>query len=106
MQNNPRLYAVINQLLQDPARITAVHLVVGELVDVSDEQIKSQWSEAPFAQVKLIIRRVLAEQQCMTCFEKYHPTRAEVSCPNCGSVGAKIISGEEFYLESVDRENE
>jgi len=54
----------------------------------------------------LIIRRVSAEQQCMTCFEKYHPARAEVSCPNCGSVGAKIISGEEFYLEYVERENE
>jgi Zn finger protein HypA/HybF involved in hydrogenase expression len=47
-----------------------------------------------------------AEQQCMVCFQKYHPLNKETSCPNCGSVGAKIIAGEEFYLESVEAENE
>jgi Zn finger protein HypA/HybF involved in hydrogenase expression len=38
----------------------------------------------------------------MVCFEKYHPLNGEISCPNCGSVGAKILAGEEFYLESVE----
>jgi Zn finger protein HypA/HybF involved in hydrogenase expression len=38
----------------------------------------------------------------MACFTKYRPVNGEVSCPNCGGVGAKIISGEEFYLESME----
>jgi Zn finger protein HypA/HybF involved in hydrogenase expression len=38
----------------------------------------------------------------MACFEKYHPVLVEISCPRCGSVGAKIIAGEEFYLESIE----
>jgi Zn finger protein HypA/HybF involved in hydrogenase expression len=42
--------------------------------------------------------------QCMTCFEKYHPTDGELICPKCHGVGAKIIAGEEFSLESIDVE--
>jgi Zn finger protein HypA/HybF involved in hydrogenase expression len=40
----------------------------------------------------------------MTCFHKYHPTDQELVCPQCGGVGAKIIAGEEFALESIDVE--
>ena len=102
MQKNPRLSAIIDHLLQEQVHITSAHLAVGELIPFSDEQIHTQWSDTPFAQTPLTIRRVPTEQQCMTCFEKYHPTRTEVSCPHCGSVGAKIIAGEEFYLESFE----
>jgi Zn finger protein HypA/HybF involved in hydrogenase expression len=35
----------------------------------------------------------------MVCFLKYHPGDKETACPQCKSVGAKILSGEEFYLE-------
>jgi Zn finger protein HypA/HybF involved in hydrogenase expression len=80
----------------------SAHIAVGESIFFSDEQIHAQWSESTLAQIPLIIRRVAAEQQCMACFEKYRPARAEVSCPHCGSVGAKIIAGEEFYLESIE----
>jgi Zn finger protein HypA/HybF involved in hydrogenase expression len=102
MQTNPRLSAVIDHLLQQEARITSVRIAVGELIPFSDQQIHTQWDESPLAQIPLIIRRLPAEQQCMACFEKYHPARAEVACPHCGSAGAKIIAGEEFYLESIE----
>ena len=85
-------------------------MAVGELFPLGEEQLRAQWSEltkhTSLAQSSLTIRRVPAEQQCMACFEKYHPARAEVSCPHCGSVGAKIIAGEEFYLESIEQEDE
>lgn len=106
MQKNPRLSFIIDHLLRQPKRCTAIHLVVGELIPFSDEQIHAQWSYTTLAQVMLTIRRAPAQQQCMVCFEKYQPTRAEVSCPQCGSAGAKIITGEEFYLESIEEANE
>jgi Zn finger protein HypA/HybF involved in hydrogenase expression len=40
----------------------------------------------------------------MVCFEKYHPDGEAFSCPHCGSVGAKIIAGEEFFVEAIDVE--
>lgn len=97
---------MIDHLYRQSKRYTAAHLAVGGLVPFSDEQIHAQWSESHLAQVALTIRRVPAQQQCMVCFEKYQPARTEVSCPRCGSVGAKIIAGEEFYLESIEEENE
>ena len=102
MNKNLRLSAIIDQLLQKPTEILSVHIAVGELVAFDDEQINRQWRESRLAQVALKIRRVSAVQQCMTCFEKYHPTQKEVACPHCGGRGAKVISGEEFFLESIE----
>ena len=88
--------------------ITDVHLAVGELKDISDNDIQQKWEMAakgtPAEGASLHIRRVTAELQCMTCFGKYHPEGANVSCPRCGSVGAKIIAGEEFSVEAVEDE--
>jgi Zn finger protein HypA/HybF involved in hydrogenase expression len=50
----------------------------------------------------LHFRLITAEVQCMACFQKYHPEGGEIHCPQCGSFGAKILSGEEFTLESID----
>jgi Zn finger protein HypA/HybF involved in hydrogenase expression len=105
MPKNPRLSAIIDHLLQQSKQFTSAQIVVGESILLSDDQIYAQWVESPLAQIPLNIRRVPTEQQCMACFEKYHPIRAEISCPRCGSVGAKIIAGEEFYLESIEELN-
>ncbi|MBI3162020.1 MAG: hydrogenase maturation nickel metallochaperone HypA [Chloroflexi bacterium] len=100
MQHNTRLSAIIDHLLRRASSIQTVRLAVGELVSFTDAQIRKQWEESPFAHIPLTIRRVPAQQQCMTCFEKYQPKQGEVSCPQCGSVGAKILVGEEFFLEA------
>ena len=105
MKKNPRLSAIIDHILRKPTGIVSVRIAIGESVLFSDEQVHAQWSESALAKIPLTIRRVPAELQCMTCFEKYHPTSAKVSCPRCGSVGAKIITGEEFFLESVEEQN-
>jgi len=106
MQKNLRLSAIIDHLLRQAMPIKSVQFAVGELVHFSDQQIYQQWNETRLAQTPLTIRHIPVEQQCMTCFEIYQPVRAEVSCPQCGGVGAKIISGEEFYLESFEFEDE
>lgn len=100
MQKNPRLAIIIENLLQQKTFPALIQIAVGELVPFNNEQIHKQWNESPLSQIKLIIRRVPIEQQCMSCFEKYRPSHHEVSCPNCGGAGAKIIAGEEFYYES------
>jgi hydrogenase nickel incorporation protein HypA/HybF len=110
MQKSPRLSAIIDQLLQQPTRPVGVNIAVGELTHFAEDEICAQWNELVkntfLAQSSLMIHMKPAEQQCMVCFQKYHPLNKETSCPNCGSVGAKIIAGEEFYLESVEAENE
>jgi len=90
-------------------RITDIHIVMGELSTLIDDSIQFYWDMIAKNTVaegaKLHFRRVPAEFQCMVCFEKYHPTGEEFSCPYCGSVGAKIIAGEEFFMEAIDVED-
>lgn len=87
-------------------RITGLRLVVGELMDSINETIQSHFNELSRDTIaegaKLEIRLVPAEVQCMTCFTKYHPSEGEIVCPDCSGMGAKIISGEEFYMEALD----
>ncbi len=89
-------------------RITDIHIVMGELSTMVDDSIQFYWdmiAEGTIAQgAKLRFRRVPAELQCMACFTKYHPKEKELRCPNCDSVGAKIIAGEECSLEAIDVE--
>jgi Zn finger protein HypA/HybF involved in hydrogenase expression len=110
MQKIPRLLTIIDQLLQKPTQPVSVNIAVGELIQFTDEEIRTHWlmhvANSPLVNVALNIRRIRAEQQCMVCFQKYHPLNQETACPHCKSVGAKIIAGEEFYLESTKEENE
>jgi hydrogenase nickel incorporation protein HypA/HybF len=90
--------------------ITDIYLVIGELSSIVDESVQFYWDliakDTPAEGAQLHFRRVPAELQCMVCFQKYHPNGQELVCPHCGSVGAKILAGEEFYLEAIDVEGE
>ena len=105
--------AILNQAIAQAAkgtgtRITDVHLVLGELSSYAEDSIQFYWDETSggtiAAGAKLHFRQLDAELQCMACFSKYHPSEGEILCPNCGSTGAKILAGEDFYLESIDIE--
>jgi hydrogenase nickel incorporation protein HypA/HybF len=89
-------------------RITDLHIVMGELSSMVDDSIQFYWeiiAKDTIAQkAALHFRRVPAELQCMNCSETYHPTEKELICPTCGHAGARILSGEEFALESIDVE--
>ncbi len=89
-------------------RITDLHIVMGELASMVDDSIQFYWEiiakDTIAEKATLHFRRVAAELQCMTCFEKYRPTDKELVCPKCHGVAVKIIKGEEFALESIDVE--
>jgi len=89
-------------------RITDLHIIMGDLASMVDDSIQFYWEiiakDSIAERATLHFHRVPAELQCMTCSEKYHPTDRELICPKCNGVGARIISGEEFFLESIDVE--
>lgn len=90
------------------SRVTDIHLVIGELATLIDDSIQFYWDmiaeNTVAAGATLHFKRVPAELQCMVCREKYRPDGKEIMCPNCGSVGAKIVAGEEFFVEAIDVE--
>src|SRR6185503_19554657 len=85
-------------------RVTDLHIVIGDLASMVDDSIQFYWDiiarDTIAEGATLHFRRVHAELQCNTCSEKYYPTDKELVCPKCDGVGAKIIAGEEFALES------
>jgi hydrogenase nickel incorporation protein HypA/HybF len=87
-------------------RIKTVNLAVGEIAELDQTSIQGYWEDiskgTPAEQAQLTFRFINAEVQCMSCFMKYHPLDGKIHCPQCGSYGAKILSGEEFYLESIE----
>lgn len=103
---NSRLTPILNRLVQSVERIKVVHLAVGELIPFREEQWREFAQGTSLASAELHLRVIRAEQQCMTCFQKYHPENLETRCPYCKSMGAKILAGEEFYLEALEEENE
>ncbi len=100
--------ALDNAAQAQSGRITALNIVMGELASMVDDSIQFYWEiiakDTIAEKAVLNFRRIPAELQCIACAEKYHPENKELVCPKCGSVGAKILAGEEFLLESIDVE--
>ena len=87
------------------ARVTDLHVVLGELSSFVDDSIQFYWdfvSEGtPAAGAQLHFRRVPAEIVCQDCGHRYG-VRQNLFCPTCGSEYVRIVQGEEFYLEAID----
>jgi hydrogenase nickel incorporation protein HypA/HybF len=87
-------------------RITRLQLALGEISELEQTSLQNYWEDisrgTSAEQAQLCFRLIQAEVQCMACFMKYHPQDGKILCPYCGSYGAKVLSGEEFYLESVE----
>ena len=90
-------------------RIKRLNLVKGDLFELDDASILHYWKKispgTPAQHAELHFLRVTGEVQCMACFQRYPPEGSEIHCPYCGSYGAKILSGEEFYLDSIETDH-
>lgn len=104
------LLAQVNRqaALAHPKRVTALHIALGEISELDPTSLQAHWNElskdTPAEHAQLHFRLILAEVQCMACFQKYHPLDKKITCPYCGSFGAKILTGEECHLESIETE--
>lgn len=86
-------------------QITDIHLVIGELVSIVDDSVAFYWeiiaADTIAQHAHLHFERPAARLQCQDCKHIYHPER-EFNCPICGSARVQFISGEEFYLDSIE----
>jgi hydrogenase nickel incorporation protein HypA/HybF len=91
------------------SQITDLHLVVGQLSSIVDDSVQFYWDiiakDTLAESAHLDFRRIPAELLCLDCEQRYHPEQEDFACPKCGSTRLKILTGEEFFLESIDIEN-
>lgn len=91
-------------------RITDLYLVIGQLSSIIDESIQFYWpiiSEGTIAEdAKLHFKRIPARLKCSVCGTDFHLKDGNLTtCPSCDSSQIKILTGNEFQLESIGVED-
>lgn len=89
------------------ARITNLYLVIGELSTIVDDSVQFYWdiiSEGTKAEGALLhFERIPAEMQCRQCGQDYL-LASNLTCPQCDSADVQVVTGGEFFLESLEIE--
>jgi hydrogenase nickel incorporation protein HypA/HybF len=87
-------------------RIIGLNLVIGQLSSIVDDSVQFYWdivSQGTLAEGAILnFRRIPIELNCLDCDEKFHPSEDDFACPICGSIRIKVLSGEEFFVESIE----
>lgn len=90
-------------------RITAIHLVVGDLSSVVDDSVQFYFDHlapgTPAEGAGLHFTRLPARYRCRACGKEFAPERGLAwQCPACQGWDVEIVQGKEFYLESIEVE--
>jgi hydrogenase nickel incorporation protein HypA/HybF len=87
-------------------RITDLYLVIGQWSSILDDSIQFYWdiiSDGTIAKgATLHFRRVPVVLTCQDCGKEYSPASEEFTCPQCSGTHARVKTGEEFYLDSIE----
>jgi hydrogenase nickel incorporation protein HypA/HybF len=86
--------------------IVKIHLVIGQMASIVDDSVKFYWdiisAGTPAEGASLSFRRINTRFQCTECGLKFSPTCNQFTCPDCESSRVIVISGNEFFVESID----
>ncbi len=101
---------VIISVLGGPRRLSTVTVVMGPLSGVSWESLSFCFTEIAsvrgLGSPELVVRKTGAEMRCLHCGHAWHGSDFEPGCPACGSWDRRIVSGREFFVESVEFDGE
>lgn len=100
--------AVRHAQAANATKVTTINILMGRLSSVVDDSVQFYWdiisADTLCAGATLHFERTPATMRCMECTTEYSFERDLIPCPKCGSSLARIISGEEFRLDSIEVE--
>jgi hydrogenase nickel incorporation protein HypA/HybF len=89
-------------------RVTDVTIVVGRLAAIVDDSVQFYWdiiSDKTICKGALLhFKKIPAVFSCENCESEFELEDVMEPCPHCQSTQLKVISGEEFFLESIEIE--
>jgi hydrogenase nickel incorporation protein HypA/HybF len=88
------------------SRITRIELVIGEMTGFVDESIRFCFdaiSPGTIAEgAELAFHRVPVRLRCHRCGAEFEPDGMDWRCTSCASYGGEVITGREFYVDSIE----
>ena len=100
--------AVQHATQANAVRVTSLYLVIGQLSSIVDDSVQFYWdmlSEGTLCEgARLHFERRPAMLKCLDCDQTYALSGELTDCPNCHSVHIKVMTGEEFFVESIEIE--
>ena len=90
--------------------VTDIYLIIGNLSSLVDESIQFYWEMISTGTIcekaKLHFNQIKAEIEFQNCKKRYLLIHDLEPCPHCSSMNIKIISGDEFKMDSIEIETE
>ncbi|MBA4420642.1 MAG: hydrogenase maturation nickel metallochaperone HypA [Anaerolinea sp.] len=88
------------------AQVTDIHLVIGRLSSIVDDSVSFYWEiisrDTICSSAALHFTRLPAQLICLDCHTEYEVDQDLIPCPKCNSVKVKVLSGNEFRVESIE----
>ncbi len=87
-------------------KVTDVYLVIGRLSSIVDESVQFYWDivsqDTLCAGARLHFERIPAKLLCLDCNTTYTLDDGLCPCPQCQGARVKVISGDEFRVDSIE----
>lgn len=88
--------------------VTDIYLVIGKLSSIVDDSVQFYWDiiskDTICEGAQLHFKRIPAKLVCTQCNHEYILEDDLMPCPNCGSARVRVLSGDEFNLDSIQIE--
>jgi len=98
--------ATKHALQENANHVTDIYIVIGQLSSVVDDSVQFYWDmisqESICSNSKLHFERIPARLVCQDCRTNFTIEGELTFCPNCQSSKVKVISGDEFHLDSIE----
>lgn len=86
--------------------VTDVYLVIGQLSSIIDDSVQFYWDiiskDGICEGARLHFQRIPARLKCLACETEYILEADLMPCPACQSANVMFITGNDFYLESIE----
>lgn len=90
------------------SKVTDLYLVIGRLASIVDDSVQFYWdiisNDTVCQGAKLHFQRVPAAMLCLDCSQEYTLDGELTPCPHCQSSRVKVVSGDQFWLDSIEIE--
>jgi len=91
-------------------KITNIYITLGRLSSIVDDSVQFYWDiisqDTMSAGAKLHFTRIPARMRCNECSHEFEMQDELAPCPQCGSINLTLVSGDEFWLDSIEIEKE